>query len=70
MAPWCEQISEEELLKSRTGGMGSILKTRFHVIDGEISWIHEILGEKFSTPIMHALKASAINSFQWIIGQM
>nr|WP_301282466.1 hypothetical protein [Bacillus atrophaeus] len=25
--PWCEQISEEELLKSRTGGMGSILKT-------------------------------------------
>ncbi|WP_412094650.1 hypothetical protein [Bacillus atrophaeus] len=27
--------------------MGSILKTRFHVIDGEISWIHEILRKSF-----------------------
>ncbi|WP_412677123.1 hypothetical protein [Bacillus atrophaeus] len=30
--------------------MGSILKTRFHVIDGEISWIHEILGGKVFHP--------------------
>lgn len=30
--------------------MGSILKTRFHVIDGEISWIHEILEGKVFHP--------------------
>ncbi|MEC2310640.1 hypothetical protein [Bacillus atrophaeus] len=40
--------------------MGSILKTRFHVIDGEISWIHEILGEKVFHPDYVSLKASAI----------
>ncbi|MBJ7898119.1 hypothetical protein JEM62_19970 [Bacillus atrophaeus] len=60
MCSWCEQISEEELLKSRTGGMGSILKTRFHVIDGEISWIYEILGEKVFHSDYVSLKASAI----------
>ena len=30
---WCEDVSEEELLKARIGGVGSILKTLFHVAD-------------------------------------
>lgn len=36
---WCEEISEEELLKPRIGGVGSILKTLFHIADVEWSWI-------------------------------
>jgi len=42
---WCENVSEEELLRQRTGGMGSILKTLFHIIDVEWSWIR-LLEEK------------------------
>ena len=36
---WCEELSEEELLRNRTGGMGSILHTLFHIVDVEWSWI-------------------------------
>ncbi|WP_379134800.1 DinB family protein [Paenibacillus sp. sgz500958] len=41
---WCENVSEEELLKTRTGGVGSILKTLFHIADVEWSWIQSIQG--------------------------
>lgn len=43
---WCEEISEEELLKKRTGGLGSILETLFHIADVEWSWIRLLQGEK------------------------
>ncbi|MEH7237512.1 DinB family protein [Bacillus sp. JJ1562] len=36
---WCEELSEEELLQNRTGGIGSILHTLFHIVDVEWSWI-------------------------------
>ncbi len=36
---WCEAVAEDELLKTRTGGMGGILKTLFHIADVEYSWI-------------------------------
>ncbi|MGG0719703.1 DinB family protein [Robertmurraya massiliosenegalensis] len=42
---WCEEISEEELLETRTGGMGSILQTLFHIIDVEWSWIRLLQGK-------------------------
>lgn len=42
---WCEGVSEEELLKKRTGGVGSILETLFHNIDVEWSWIRVLKGE-------------------------
>ncbi|ETP70329.1 hypothetical protein G159_02025 [Planococcus glaciei CHR43] len=42
---WCEEISEEELLKERTGGQGSILKTLFHITDVEWSWIRLLEGK-------------------------
>ncbi|WP_151734872.1 DinB family protein [Paenibacillus tengchongensis] len=35
---WCEELPEEELLKQRVGGVGSILKTLFHIADVEWSW--------------------------------
>lgn len=43
---WCKQISNEELLKERTGGVGSILYTFFHIIDVEYSWICAIQGKE------------------------
>jgi uncharacterized damage-inducible protein DinB len=42
---WCEDINEEELLRSRTGGVGSILHTLFHIIDVEWSWIRVLEGK-------------------------
>jgi len=42
---WCEDISEEELLKVRTGGVGGILHTLFHIVDVEWSWIQIMKGE-------------------------
>lgn len=42
---WCEELSEEELLQSRTGGMGSILHTLFHIVDVEWSWIRLLQGK-------------------------
>lgn len=42
---WCERLSEEELLAERTGGVGGILKTLFHIIDVEWSWIQLMEGK-------------------------
>jgi uncharacterized damage-inducible protein DinB len=42
---WCEELSEEELLRNRTGGMGSILHTLFHIVDVEWSWIRLLQGK-------------------------
>ncbi|MFC4410346.1 DinB family protein [Chungangia koreensis] len=42
---WCEKVPEEELLKERTGGVGGILHTLFHIVDVEWSWIQIMKGE-------------------------
>ena len=42
---WCEDIPEEELLKKRVGGFGSILHTLFHIVDVEYMWILGLRGE-------------------------
>jgi uncharacterized damage-inducible protein DinB len=42
---WCEDVTEEELLRSRTGGVGGILHTIFHIIDVEWSWIRSLQGK-------------------------
>ncbi|WP_053374507.1 DinB family protein [Paenibacillus sp. FJAT-27812] len=42
---WCEDVPEEELLRSRTGGVGGILHTLFHIVDVEWSWIRAIQGK-------------------------
>lgn len=41
---WCETISNEELMKKRTGGMGSIIHNLFHVIDCEQLWVSQMQG--------------------------
>lgn len=44
---WCEDLPEEELLKKRTGGIGSILFTLFHIINVEYAWIcYDMMGKK------------------------
>jgi uncharacterized damage-inducible protein DinB len=42
---WCEELGEEELLQNRTGGMGSILQTLFHIVDVEWRWIRLLQGK-------------------------
>ena len=42
---WCEDVTLEELLQVRTGGVGGILHTLFHIIDVEWSWIRIIQGK-------------------------
>ena len=42
---WCGVVPLEELLKVRTGGVGGILHTLFHIIDVEWSWIRMIQGK-------------------------
>ena len=42
---WCEEVPLEELLKVRTGGVGGILHTLFHIIDVEWSWIRVMQGK-------------------------
>ncbi|MCM3745073.1 DinB family protein [Sporosarcina luteola] len=42
---WCEEVEEAELLRKRTGGVGSILETLFHIIDVEWSWIRMLQGK-------------------------
>ncbi|WP_169086360.1 DinB family protein [Paenibacillus sp. PL91] len=42
---WCEDVPEEELLRGRTGGVGGILHTLFHIVDVEWSWIRAIQGK-------------------------
>ena len=42
---WCERLSEEDLLCKRTGGVGSILETLFHIADVEWSWIRLLQGK-------------------------
>ncbi|MFD6439005.1 DinB family protein [Peribacillus sp. NPDC060186] len=42
---WCQAVSSAELLRQRSGGMGTILKTLVHIIDVEYSWIRTIQGK-------------------------
>jgi uncharacterized damage-inducible protein DinB len=48
---WCRDVPEQELLRKRTGGVGGILHTLFHVVDVEYSWICEMEGKpEFQEP--------------------
>jgi uncharacterized damage-inducible protein DinB len=42
---WCKQLVPEELLRERIGGVGSILRTLFHVVDVEQAWIRGLQGK-------------------------
>lgn len=43
---WCNQLTSDQLLKDRRGGVGNILYTLFHIIDVEYSWIRGIQGKE------------------------
>lgn len=47
---WCEQLSEEELLRKRVGGVESILETLFHIVDVEYSWINALQEKEDRAP--------------------
>lgn len=42
---WCEDVAYEELIRHRTGGVGSVLQTLFHIVDVEWSWIRVLQGK-------------------------
>lgn len=42
---WCEDVAREELIRRRTGGVGSVLQTLFHMVDVEWSWIRVLQGK-------------------------
>ncbi len=42
---WCKELSQEELLRNQTGGVGSIVHTLFNIVDVEWSWLR-LLQEK------------------------
>lgn len=42
---WCKQVPENELRAERTGGVGSIIRTLYHVVDVEYSWIQLLQGK-------------------------
>jgi len=42
---WCDDVPYEELVQTRIGGMGDILKTLWHVVDVEYSWIRAVEGK-------------------------
>ncbi|WP_172200456.1 DinB family protein [Saccharibacillus qingshengii] len=42
---WCEEVSAEELLRPRIGGVGSLLQTLLHIVDVEWSWIRMLQGK-------------------------
>jgi DNA phosphorothioation-dependent restriction protein DptG len=48
---WCRKLSLEELTSERTGGMGSILRTLFHIVDVEYSWICAVQGKEVKDPV-------------------
>jgi uncharacterized damage-inducible protein DinB len=48
---WCSQRTIEELLHQRTGGVGSILHTLFHIVDVEYSWLRAIQGKEVIDPL-------------------
>lgn len=48
---WCRQLSAEELNSNRTGGVGGILETLFHIVDVEYSWICVIQGKEVKDPL-------------------
>jgi uncharacterized damage-inducible protein DinB len=45
-----EQVAYEELVRERVGGVGSVLKTLFHIVDVEYSWIQAIMGNEVPDP--------------------
>lgn len=43
---WCETVSPEELMKRRTGGIGHLLPTLYHIVAVEYGWICGTIQEK------------------------
>ncbi|SEN99030.1 DinB family protein [Paenibacillus sp. OV219] len=43
---WCESVAEEELMRRRTGGLGYILPTLYHIVAVEFGWLCGGIQEK------------------------
>lgn len=45
---WCKQVDEEELIKTRIGGMQSILHNLYHIVLVEYEWINDLRVNSFT----------------------
>ncbi|MGR3764263.1 DinB family protein [Rossellomorea sp. NS-SX7] len=45
---WCKHVPDQELMKDRVGGMGSILHNLLHMINCERIWISQMEGSPLS----------------------
>lgn len=52
---FCRNISREDLLKERPGGLGSFLHNLFHVIDCEQIWINNMRGTPVTVKDIHSI---------------
>jgi len=58
---WCEGVPAGELLQGRSGGWQGILKTVFHMVDVEYSWIRTVRGEsEFTEPFERYASLAAV----------
>lgn len=46
----CSEMPHAELVKERIGGVGTILRTLFHIVDVECSWIQAVSGTPVAEP--------------------
>lgn len=49
---WCADLSQEELVQKRHGGMQSFVHTLYHVIYCEHIWVSQLLGREIHVPAM------------------
>ncbi|MCA1062588.1 DinB family protein [Rossellomorea sp. AcN35-11] len=54
---WCTEVDQDELIRERSGGMGSILKNLFHVADCEQIWINQLQGKPVMRNDIHRISS-------------
>lgn len=61
---WCEELSYEELVKKRHGGMQSFLHTLYHVVYCEHIWVSQLLGREIHVqPMEDVTSLDEVRSF-------
>lgn len=56
---WCEELTYEELISKRHGGMQSFLHTLYHVVYCEHIWVSQLLGREID--VQHMEEVSSLD---------
>ena len=61
---WCDELTHEELVKKRHGGMQSFLHTLYHVVYCEHIWVSQLLGREIHVqPMEEVTSLDEVRSF-------